>query len=180
MKAKQILRSIRRIMRSTDLYSKRVALEYGVTVPQLVCLQALADGGEMPAGDLARAVDLSQSTCVGIVDRLEAKGWIERSRSTDDRRKILLRATAAGRELCARAPSLLQDTLASGLARLTEAEQSRIVEALERVVDMMRIAHIDAAPVLETGADLNGRDGKDSEGLVASIAESAAQDKETR
>jgi len=150
MKSKRILKSIRRIIRSTGLYSRQIAGRYGVTVPQLMCLQIVVEQDGLPAGEVARRMDLSQSTCVGILDRLETKGLVTRARSAEDRRVVKLHATDAGRDLHGRAPALLQDKLTTGLAGLSEAEQEAIAVALEQVVDMMDLGHVDAAPLLET------------------------------
>ena len=67
----RIVTAIRRIIRSVDIYSQRLALESGVTVPQLSCLIRVAESGPMTLKALAESVDLSASTAVGIVDRLE-------------------------------------------------------------------------------------------------------------
>lgn len=142
-------------MRSTDLHSRQIGVEYGVTVPQLICLQVVVEHDGLSAGELARRVELSQSTCVGILDRMEAKGLLLRERSSRDRRVVLVKATEAGRVLHARAPSLLQDVLTERLAALPEGEQEQIAAALERLVEIMQIRHVDASPVLETGVDLH-------------------------
>lgn len=142
-------------MRSTDLHSRQLAMEYGVTVPQILCLQAVVEEDGISAGELARRVNLSQSTCVGILDRMESKGLVTRERSRRDRRVVQVMATEAGRALYARAPSLLQDVLTDRLGALPEAEQEAIAAALETLEEIMQIRHVDASPVLETGVDLN-------------------------
>lgn len=155
MTPKRILRSIRRIMRSTGQYSRQIATEYGVTVPQMLCLQLVVENDGLSAGELAKGMDLTQSTCVGILDRLEAKGLVKRERSIADRRMVLLHPTETGRELYQRAPILLQDRLTRALESLSEPEQEAIAVAMERVVEMMDLGHVDAAPLLETLDDLH-------------------------
>jgi DNA-binding MarR family transcriptional regulator len=118
-----ILRSLRRIMRAVDVQSHRLAAEYAITGPQVVCLQTIAEDGPLTATALAKLVHLGNSTVVGILDRLEQKGLVARERSAVDRRQVLVHVTAAGRDLLARVPSPLQDRLAAGLARLPEKEQ---------------------------------------------------------
>ncbi len=79
---RRILTAIRRIIRSVDIYSHKLGLSSGVTVPQLSCLLRIVEGAPLTLKDLAVAVDLSPSTLVGIVDRLEQKGLVRRARST--------------------------------------------------------------------------------------------------
>jgi len=146
-----VLRSLRRISRAVDLHSRRLASVHKLTGPQLVCLrQVLKEEGTTP-GALARAVSLSQPTVTGIVDRLADRGLLDRRRDANDRRRVLLSPTDAGRDLAQRAPSPLQDLLATNLARLAETDQRRISEMLQQVVRMMEADYIDASPVFATG-----------------------------
>ncbi len=150
----RVLQAIRRMVRATELYSRRVTGEFGLTVPQLVSLRAIEQAGAITLRDLAAEVYLTPSTLVGIVDRLEAKGLIRRKRDAEDRRKVFLHATAAGRALLRDTPSPLQDRLAAALRDLPELERSTLALSLERLVDLMEIGHVDAEPLLDRGAHL--------------------------
>jgi DNA-binding MarR family transcriptional regulator len=109
---------------------------------------------QMSVAALARAVHLSPSTVVGILDRLEQKGLILRSRDTQDRRVVNTAPTPAGQELVAQAPSPLHQTLTKALEGLNELEQATIELSLERIVDLIDACEIDAAPMLETGSSI--------------------------
>ncbi len=145
-----ILRSLRRIMRATDVQSRRLAAEFGITGPQVICLQTVHDDGPITATALAKLVHLSSSTVVGIVDRLELRGWVHRERSVKDRRQILIHATNAGNDLLTRVPSPLQGRLASGLSKLPAKEQVELATAVERIVELLEVPDFGAAPLLET------------------------------
>jgi DNA-binding MarR family transcriptional regulator len=151
----RILRAIRRIMRSVDLYSHKLAVESGVTVPQLSCLLRVVEAGPLTHKALASEVDLSASTLVGIVDRLETKGLVRRERSNIDRRQVLISATEEGAILASGSPSPLQDRLSAALEAVSELERAAITLSLERIVDLMQIGHVDAAPILDTSASLH-------------------------
>ncbi|MBN2644864.1 MAG: MarR family transcriptional regulator [Desulfuromonadaceae bacterium] len=148
----RILQALRRIIRAVDIHSYKLASQHKITGPQLACLLAIQEKGPLTGGNLARAVYLSPSTIVGIVDRLEEKGLVLRQRSRTDRRQVQLSITDEGRQLIAEAPSLLQDTLAQALTALPESEQVSITLALEKLVDLMEARHIEASPLLETGS----------------------------
>ena len=145
-----IIRSLRRIMRAVDVHSRRLAAEYSITGPQVICLQSIAEDGPMTVTALAKLVHLSSSTVVGIIDRLEQKGWVERERSQTDRRQILIHATEQGRDLLLSVPSPLQARLAHGLAELSEKEQHQLAAAVERVVELLEVPDFGAAPLLES------------------------------
>lgn len=147
----EILRSLRRITRAIDLYSRQLAASCGLTGPQLVCLRALGVADGITPGGLAREVDLSQATVTGIIDRLEKQGMVARLRDDKDRRRVSLRLTASGRSLLDKAPSPLQDQFVQRLGMLPEEEQRSIDMTLRRVVDMMGAEKLEAAPLLATG-----------------------------
>mgnify|MGYP003333851923 CR=1 FL=1 len=147
----RILRALRRIIHSVDLYSKELAATNKITAPQLICLLHVVNNGPVSATAIGREVHLSPSTVVGILDRLEEKGLVERQRSREDRRIVRVTATREGVELSRKAPSPLQQTLANALAELPELEQATIALSLERVVALMEAPEVDAAPILATG-----------------------------
>lgn len=147
----RILRSLRRIIRCVDLYSKQLSVSNRITTPQLVCLLAVVNNGPLTATAISREVHLSASTVVGILDRLEEKGLIARIRDRNDRRVVQVSATGAGVALSRQAPSPLQKTLANALNTLPELEQATIALSLERIVALMEAQGIDASPILATG-----------------------------
>lgn len=146
-----IFRSLRRIMRAVDIHSRKLSAEYMITGPQLLCLQTLHDDGPLTTSALAKLIHLSNSTIVGILDRMEQKGWVERERSTRDRRVVLVNLTVSGEEFLAEAPGLLQDRLAQGLGNLPEKEQLEIAQALEKIVKLLEMDGQEVAPLLEAG-----------------------------
>lgn len=146
----RVLRAFRRIIRAIDLHSRRLEADHHITGPQLITLNAAAEG-PVATSELARRVHLSPSTIVGILDRLEGKGLVARQRSTQDRRLVYVELTPDGRKLAAHAPSPLQDRLAEALGALPRTEQQAIAAALEKVVALMEAREIDAAPILDTG-----------------------------
>ena len=132
-----IVLSLRRITRAIDTYSHKLKTEYHITAPQLICLLEIVEEGPLTSSGLSRKVHISKSTLVGILDRLEQKGWIRRERSNEDRRQVYLMATQSGRELGRHAPSPLQDKLVQALGKLSPLEQASIALSLERVADLM-------------------------------------------
>ena len=149
-----ILQSLRKIVRSIDMHSRKLKLSFDVTSPQLVTLLEIAQKEVTTIVELSKSVYLSPSTLVGIIDRLEKKEWIKRTREVNDRRKVLISITSLGKTFIEKAPSPLQEKLQAALSSTTTLEQSNIALSLERVVDLMEANNLDASPFLETG-DLN-------------------------
>lgn len=146
-----ILSSLRRITRAIDLHSRKLASEYRLTAPQLVCLRQINAEGYYTPSQLAREVSLSQATVTGIIDRLERGGLVERRRDHKDRRRVSIYITEKGKELVSKAPMPLQEKFAGRLERLDESKRALIDKTLKEIVEMMEAADIDAAPVITTG-----------------------------
>lgn len=145
----RMLRAIRRIIRAVDMHSKMLQQAQDITAPQLVCLLTLVRQGPLTLKALSQAIDLSPSTTVGVVDRLEAKGLATRSRSETDRRQVLVSVTVQGEAAANRAPFPLQNRLVEGFRHLPELEQATLTLALEKLVGLMAAGDIDASAILD-------------------------------
>lgn len=148
----EVLVALRRIIRATDLHSKKLSKTSGLTAPQLMVLQTLRENNELTVGEVAKRVSLSQATVTTIVDRLERGEYVYRERSTTDKRKVHVYLTDKAFETLVDAPKPLQDDFIRQFQDLHDWEQTMILSSLERVAYMMDAQHIDAAPVLDIGA----------------------------
>ena len=150
-KVNEVLVTLRRIIRATDLYSKQLAKNTGLTSPQMLLLQILRNKGEQTVGVLAKEMSLSQATVTTILDRLEKKSLIIRERSTSDRRKVQVDVTDNAIEILKDAPLPQQHQFTQQFNDLQEWEQLMMISSLSRIAQMMDAQHIDAAPVLDVG-----------------------------
>ncbi len=150
----QVLVALRRIIRATDLYSRALGKETGLTIPQLVVIRAIRDMKTPTVSAIARAVSLSQATVTTILNRLEKKELLYRERSQQDRRAVIVQLTAAGRALLKHAPEPLQYSFTNRFKQLPSWEQHGIVASLERVASMMDAQELDAAPMLAMGEEV--------------------------
>ena len=147
----KVLKSIRQVIRATDLHSRHVTRVAGLTSSQLILLKVVRDQKLATISELANTISLSQATLTSILDRLEAADYVHRERSTNDKRKVQVRITDAGRAALNRAPEPLQDTFIRQFSALKNWERSMILASLERVADMMDAGNIDASPLLDVG-----------------------------
>ncbi|BBC74251.1 MarR family transcriptional regulator [Altererythrobacter sp. B11] len=146
------LRALRRILRSSDLSNRQLATATGLTPSQLLLLQEVADRGETTPTELSAALQFSQATVTNILDRLESGGLVARQRGEQDKRRIHLTVTEAGRQAIVSAPDMLQARFSEQFATLPEWEQAMILAGLGRLADILGIASRDAAPLLDSGA----------------------------
>ncbi|NWG45723.1 MAG: MarR family transcriptional regulator [Alphaproteobacteria bacterium] len=144
----RVLIALRQIIRATDMHSKRLFRELGLSLPQAVVLKAIAELGEVTTRRISEEVSLSQATVTIILDRLEERGYAERYRSTFDRRIVHSRLTEEGRQILARAPPLLQEGFLQRFRRLPAQQQAEILDALECVAGMMKAEALARPPAL--------------------------------
>ncbi|AKO54408.1 transcriptional regulator [Marinobacter psychrophilus] len=147
----EILLALRRVIRATDLHSKRLSKSSGLTAPQLLIMRTIRDLGQVTIGTIANTVSLSQATVTTILDRLELRNLVYRVRSTEDKRKVHAHLTEAGDEILARAPTPLQEDFIKKYQALAEWEQTMILTSLQRVANMMDADHTDPSPVPDVG-----------------------------
>lgn len=150
-RARQSLVALRRIMRATDLNARNLARDTGLTLPQLLVLQALADTGALAVKDISIRLGVSQATMTSVIDRMVGKGLVRREKSDIDRRQTMISLTEIGRAKLDSAPDPVQDFYSSRFNALPDWEQAMILAALERVVVLMDASTFDAAPVLQLG-----------------------------
>ena len=151
-KYEELLVSLRRVIRAIDLYSKKLSRESGLTSPQLIVLQEVSACDGIMVKQVAENINLSSATVTSILDRLEAKGYVARERSIEDKRKVTLRLTDEGKAIIAKAPKPLQEHFIARFEKLDEWEQSMLLSTMQRIAKMMDAEELDAAPLLEVGA----------------------------
>ena len=152
MRSEDALIALRQIQRKTELASKRLASLAGLTPSQLLVMQILSERGEVSAGDVSKLTQLKHATITSLVDKLVARGLVERRRAVSDRRRVWLTLLPEGQKAITSAPDLLQDRFHEGFNALPDWHQSMLVSALERVVALLDAEDLDAAPILDIGA----------------------------
>jgi DNA-binding MarR family transcriptional regulator len=108
--------------------------ELNVTPVQYAALQVVCNQPGIDQRTLARTIALDASTTGGVVDRLEARGWMERRQSPEDRRARQLFLTPEGmRGLADTIPAMLraQEQI---LAPLTDRQRSEFMRLLQVLV----------------------------------------------
>src|SRR6056297_3703570 len=100
MDTTEILIKVRKIVRSINLESKKIQKEYGVSIPQVLCLNYLqkAEGFQATQGEIRKFLNLNSSTVSGIIDRLERKGYVARLPRSGDKRVVNITLTSGGEE----------------------------------------------------------------------------------
>ena len=147
-----VLIELRKIIRATDLQSKRVVKACGLTIPQMMVIRAIQELGDVTVKRISDNVSLSQATVSTIMNRLEERQLVERIRSSTDRRIVNARLTTQGNDVLNTVPSLLHESFINRFDNLEPIQQQQILSALQDVAGMMDAESLDAAPLLDIAA----------------------------
>ena len=93
-----------------------------LSLVHLNVMMILGADGALPMNQLADALDVSQASTTGIVDRMEQRGLVTRERDPEDRRVTRIQLTDRGRSAIERLGAERRDKLAKLLDDLTDEE----------------------------------------------------------
>jgi DNA-binding MarR family transcriptional regulator len=98
-----------------------------------VVLEALADRDWLSQLDLAERLDINRTIMVSVIDRLEAKGHVVRTRNPDNRRSYVLSLTGTGRDALKAMRQAVGERDRRLTSALTSREHARFNELLTRM-----------------------------------------------
>jgi DNA-binding MarR family transcriptional regulator len=124
-----LLRLARELRKETE--------QLGVTARQATLLWLVKRSPGLSLAELAAEEGISPPALSGHVDRLERAGFLERVRSTEDRRRVGLRLTDEGVKLMRRIRARRTTWLAERLQRLEPAERERVQAAVPALQSLL-------------------------------------------
>jgi DNA-binding MarR family transcriptional regulator len=105
-----------------------------ITGPQMGVLLAMQRGLASTPFELSKMLSVDTGLMTRILDKLETKGLLERSRSTDDRRVVNLVLTKKGEEVAAEIPHIAPEVLNARLKKFTKAEFEELCRLLDKFI----------------------------------------------
>ena len=144
------MNAVRSIVRAFRVNTRAIELKMGISLAQLFVLQQLTERPADSLNELAERTATHQSSVSVVVRRLVERGFVSRTSSSADRRRIEIAVTPAGRALLEDAPTTIQTQLMTALRRLSRDEQNTLASLLER---WLREAKIDFASPPMLGED---------------------------
>lgn len=144
---------LRRIFQAITDFSKHAERETGLTGSQLWAIKIISESSSIRVSDLSRRMYLHPATVVGILDRLELQGLVQRVRSTKDRRVVDVELTAKGSKLVEIAPDVAQSLLVRGLEEMTDESLTCVQQGMSSFAEILGVK--DAAPKLILSNEVN-------------------------
>ena len=115
-------------------------LRLGLSMAQLHILYTLQRNGEMPMSRLAEVLNVSLSNATGLIDRIEERGFVERTRVPEDRRIVLIRVTQAGERMLREIDALSDELLRSVLDHIDRPKLVGVRQAFASLRDALSVA----------------------------------------
>ncbi|WP_233703256.1 MarR family winged helix-turn-helix transcriptional regulator [Janibacter endophyticus] len=126
-----------RLARRLDLDRATAFGDHGIDGWEFDVLSALRRAGapyELSPGRLVQETLVTSGTMTNRIDRLAAKGWVERTPSPSDRRGVIVRLTETGRAAVDGAMADLITRERDLLAELSETETGELTALLRRLL----------------------------------------------
>ena len=123
-----------------------------MTTAQLFVLRHLAESQPLSLGEIADRTLTRQSTVSVVVARLVTHGLVRRDRAADDRRRLELSLTPAGRRLLSRAPEPTTGRLLAALDELTSDQLRSLSTGLDALIGTLGVESRAAGMLFEGGA----------------------------
>ena len=130
----------------------------GISMTQLHVMHLLDRHGELPMSRLAEMLDVSLSAATGLVDRVEERGFVERVRVPSDRRVVLVRVTADGRQMLEDVEVLRAELIGRVLDKLDTTQLAGVASSMADLRVAVANALADRESGLQHSHQPQGRD----------------------
>jgi DNA-binding MarR family transcriptional regulator len=133
--ARELVTHLDRAMRRLVLVSDEQGSRERFSRSEIAVVETLGAEGAMSMGELGARVRLPLSTATRVVDRLVARGMLQRERPEDNRRVVRVALATGGQDLYQGA---VRGRIAGAqrmLERLTQGEQGELIRLFQKIAD---------------------------------------------
>lgn len=143
--ALDVLKLFRIIFKSANRHFHEIEKAAGIGGASLWALAEVAESDKLTVTELASRMSIHQSTASNLLDKLGVEGYIEKVRSTSDRRVVHIILTEQGRNTLVTAPLPHRGMLPDALMRLNPTTLAELNHHLLELLKGMEGAHAGAA-----------------------------------
>lgn len=112
--------------------------ELGITYPQYLVLMVLWEKDDQTVNDIGKKLILNTNTITPLLKRLQKLGFIDRKRSEEDERKVMISLTPKGKEMEHKAAAIPEKLVAGLMDSPMKAEDLLAMkENLYQVIDFL-------------------------------------------
>lgn len=135
--AAKVLRRFRVVFNAVKSHFRAVESRSGVSGAQVWALSVINAQPGLGVGELARAMDIHQSTTSNLLRPLQEARLVVSTREGEDRRAVQLYLTAKGQKVLAKAPGPFEGILPQALKKLDEKTLGRLDRDLGKVIELI-------------------------------------------
>ena len=135
----EVLGLFRLIFKSANKHFEAIEKSVGISGAQLWALSEIASSPDITVNRLAKVMSLHQSTTSNLIDKMEEKGLIERTRSEQDRRVVNVRPTEQGQSILNNAPGPFKGILPDALMRMDDKSLLDLKTNLMQLIATMQL-----------------------------------------
>lgn len=135
--AAQVLRRFRQVFNAVKTHFQQVEKQVGVGGAQVWALSVIQECPDIGISDLARAMDIHQSTASNLVKILIERELVAAAKGETDRRSVRLRVRPAGARLLKLAPGPFTGVLPIALQSLDAATLQRLNDDLGQLIEAL-------------------------------------------
>ncbi|MEM7777420.1 MAG: MarR family transcriptional regulator [Pseudomonadota bacterium] len=155
-----VMTDVARLLRT--VFERRVR-SFGLTRAQWIVIARINRRPGLSQSEVADLLEIEKASAGRLIDRMEAKGWIERRADPNDRRVNRLHLTSEAKRLHTLIWPMAEATVEDALADLTPRQAAQLSDLMLRVKSrLVALAANDPVAIAEDGhqaADVaNGRD----------------------
>jgi MarR family transcriptional regulator, organic hydroperoxide resistance regulator len=130
----RVLRQFRIVFNAVKTHFRQVEREAGVGGAQLWALGVIHRSPGIGVTDLARELDIHQSTASNLTKAMIERGLVSAGRESMDRRTVALRLMPAGEEVLKSAPMPFTGVLPDALSSLDQETLDRLEQDLAKLI----------------------------------------------
>ncbi|QSI76480.1 MULTISPECIES: MarR family winged helix-turn-helix transcriptional regulator [Niveibacterium] len=133
-----VLRRFRIVFNAVRTHFQQVEMKTGLGGAQVWALSLVRDHPGIGIGELARRMDIHQSTASNLVKTLVKRELIAVARGESDRRSVALKILAAGQLALGKVPGPFEGVLPDALERLPQPTLDRLDEDLRVLINALQ------------------------------------------
>jgi DNA-binding MarR family transcriptional regulator len=137
LRVRETLRAVFDVVMLAEPAQSALWHSHGLTLTQLGAIRVLAEAS-LPAGKLAHRLAMSPTSLTRMLDRLEARGLIERLKDEDDRRKVTIRLLPAGSNLLDGISVLDGTAMHEAVNAMSTDDREKLLESATLLVALTR------------------------------------------
>jgi DNA-binding MarR family transcriptional regulator len=135
--AVRVLRKLRLVFNTVKSHFREVEKKAGLAGAQVWALSVLKEQPGISLGELARALDIRQSTASNLIKPLVQGELVTVTRDKTDRRLVHLRITPRAQAVLRKAPPPLTGVLPEALGKLSLQTLARLDADLEELIAVL-------------------------------------------